>query len=156
MITFHFNEAKATQAAAFLLKENGGEMNYMKLIKLLYIADREALLMWERPITGDSYFSMNKGPILSEVLDKITSGEMPTVESYWHKFISAPANYNVNLKQEPDFDELSKRESELLLNTFKKYKQHNQWAMVDICHQILPEWEHPNGTTIPTPHRRYL
>ena len=32
-----FNEVKATQAAARLLRNRGGRMSYMKLIKLLYL-----------------------------------------------------------------------------------------------------------------------
>ncbi|MDO9533271.1 MAG: Panacea domain-containing protein [Deltaproteobacteria bacterium] len=151
MIRFKFNETKTTQAAAFLLKENGGKMNYMKLIKLLYLADREALSQWERPITGDVYVSMDNGPVLSKVLDKINSGRGPSgVKSYWHKYISSPEGYNVKLlKQEPQFDELSKREKNLLLHIFAKYKEFDKWQMVKICHDILPEWRDPDGTSIP-------
>src|ERR1022692_1541243 len=43
-------------------------MNYMLLIKLLYLLDRRALSLWGRPVTGDDYFSMKYGPVLSEVL----------------------------------------------------------------------------------------
>jgi len=151
MIQFQFNEAKTTHAAAFLLKENGGKMNYMKLIKLLYLADREALSQWERPITGDVYVSMPKGPVLSRVLDKINSGRNPSgVKSYWHKYISSPEGYNVKLlKNEPAYDELSKREKELLNKIFEQYKDYDQWQMVDICHEILPEWNDLGNTSIP-------
>lgn len=149
MINFNFNEDKATQAAALFLKKNGGKMNYMKLIKLLYLADREALALWERPITGDSYVSMARGPVLSNVLDKINSGKTPHVISYWHKHISSPVSYNVSLKQEPEFDELSKRERDLIVKLFKKYEKCDQWQMVEICHKILPEWQHPGNTSIP-------
>jgi len=38
-----FDEAKATQAATLFLKLRGGRMHYIKLIKLLYLLDREAL-----------------------------------------------------------------------------------------------------------------
>ena len=48
-----FREAKTTQAAARLLTLRGGRMNYMKLLKLLYIVEREALLNWGRPVTAD-------------------------------------------------------------------------------------------------------
>jgi uncharacterized phage-associated protein len=149
MIDFKFNEAKATQAAAFLLKENNGKMNYMKLIKLLYLADREALSLWERPLTGDSYVSMDNGPVLSTVLDKINYGKIPSLKSYWHTYISNPSYYNVSLKQQPEFDELSKQEKTLLAAIFKKYKAFDQWEMVDICHKILSEWQNPKGTSIP-------
>lgn len=74
MITFNFNEKKATQAAALFLKKAGGSMDYMKLIKLLYLADRHALIHWERPITGGSYFLTKHGPVLNNVLDLINNG----------------------------------------------------------------------------------
>lgn len=42
--------------ASLFLEMAGGEMDYRKLMTLLYLADREALLRWGRPITGDDYF----------------------------------------------------------------------------------------------------
>jgi uncharacterized phage-associated protein len=47
-------------------------MAYIKLIKLLYLADREALLRWGRPITTDRHVSMPKGPVVSQIYDLIT------------------------------------------------------------------------------------
>lgn len=41
-----FDEAKATQVAAAILRMRGGRMHYIKLIKLLYLVDRESLLNW--------------------------------------------------------------------------------------------------------------
>jgi len=149
MIEFKFNEAKTTQAAAFFLKKNGGKMNYMKLIKLLYLADRQAISLWERPLTGDAYVSMDNGPVLSKVLDKINYGKVPSIKSYWHKYISKPVSYSVSTMREPECDELSKREINLLEDIFEKYESFDQWEMVDICHQMLPEWKNPNGTSIP-------
>lgn len=149
MIHFKFNEIKTTQDAALFLKLNGGKMNYMKLIKLMYLADREALSRWERPLTGDSYFSMKNGPILSNVLDWINSGEPPNEELYWPRYISNPSRYNVSLKKNPGETELSKREIELIKEIDEKYKNYDQWEMVDICHKILPEWENPGTTSIP-------
>ena len=75
-----FNEVKATQAAARLLRNRGGRMSYMKLIKLLYLADREALSRWGRPITTDKYVSMDKGPVLSRVLDGSTKSRHRTIQ----------------------------------------------------------------------------
>lgn len=125
-------------------------MNYMKLIKLLYLADREALSLWARSITGDTYVSMDKGPVLSKTLDKINSGKEPSTESYWHKFITAPSSYNVSVKNiEKLSDNLSPKEKQVLDIIFKKYKDKDQWKMVDICHEKLPEWQDPQGTSIP-------
>ncbi len=114
-------------------------MSYMKLIKLLYLADREAIFLWGRPLTGDTYISMDNGPVLSKVLDKINYGKVPLIKSYWHKHISKPASYNVALAHEPEFDELSKREIKLLAEIFEKYEEFDQREMVEICHKILTE-----------------
>jgi hypothetical protein len=38
------NEKKATQAAARFLAASSKRMHYLKLLKLMYLADREALL----------------------------------------------------------------------------------------------------------------
>jgi uncharacterized phage-associated protein len=149
MIRFNCNEIKTTQDAALFLKLNGGKMNYMKLIKLMYLADREALSRWERPLTGDSYFSMKNGPILSNVLDWISAGERPHEKLYWRRYISNPSRYNVSLEKDPGENELSKREIELIKEIDEKYKNFDQWEMVDICHKILPEWENPGTTSIP-------
>src|SRR4051812_27718977 len=92
-----FREDKTTQAAALLLKWAGGRMNYMKLIKLLYLADRTALLRWGRPITFARPISMRHGPVLSEVLDLINEGQLAPETSAWRDTISAPAQYEVSL-----------------------------------------------------------
>jgi len=148
MIRFEFNELKTTQIAAFFLQKNGGSMNYMKLIKLLYLSDRKSLAKWDRPMTCDSYVAMERGPVLSRVLDIINSGKEPDKKSYWYDFISEPRDYSVSLIEESNQDELSKRELELLNAIFERYKECDQWKMVEICHK-LPEWEHPGKTSIP-------
>ena len=84
-----FNERKATQAAAFLLKIRGGRMSYLKLIKLLYLADRAALARWGRPITTDRHVSMNHGPVLSRVLDLVNDGDAPGEEVVWDAAVTA-------------------------------------------------------------------
>lgn len=149
MIRFKCNEIKTTQDAALFLKLNGGKMNYMKLMKLLYLTDREALVRWERPLTGDSYFSMKNGPILSSVLDWINSGERPDERLYWNLFISNPEKYDVSLKTDPGQDELSQREIQLIEEIFNEYKDYDHWQIVDICHRILPEWENPGNSSTP-------
>ena len=78
-----FNEKKATQAAAYLLRLRGGRMSYMKLIKLLYLADRISLNRRGRPITTDRYVSMDRGPVLSRTLNLITEERDPAAPSFW-------------------------------------------------------------------------
>jgi uncharacterized phage-associated protein len=123
-------------------------MSYMKLIKLLYLADREALARWGRPITTDIYFSMDKGPVLSHVLDRINEGPSPEDPSYWAQHITPSGNYEVTLTTDPDGDLLSEAEDELLDSVFKAHGHLSRWKIVDLVH-TLPEWQNPSGGAIP-------
>src|SRR5258708_26416900 len=102
-IKFKFNEQKAVQAAARLIQHSGGEMNYMALMKLLYLTDREALLRFGRPITGDKVVAMKHGPVLSRVYDLVAHKRV-ALQSEWHKFIPRPARdvYTVRFAGLPD------------------------------------------------------
>lgn len=149
MIKFQFNEKKTTQTAALFLKKAGGRMNYMKLIKLLYLVDRRALEKWECPITGDSYFSMTYGPVLSKVLDFINNEVKPESPSIWSEFIKTVNNYNVELVKDSHEDELSRREIDLIDELFQKYKNKDKWDLVNELHDNCPEWEDPEGSSNP-------
>ena len=146
-----FNEAKATQAAARLLERRGGRMSYMKLIKLLYLADREALARYGKTISTDTYFSMKLGPVLSQVLDLITEGPNPEIgDTYWTNHISEPEHYEVSLKAVPSGDLLSEAEDEVLDQIFDRYGQMSRWQLVDLVH-TLKEWRNPDGGALPIP-----
>jgi uncharacterized phage-associated protein len=142
-----FNERKATQAAAHLLHLRGGSMSYLKLIKLLYLADREALLLWGRAISTDRYVSMDRGPVLSRVFELVTDGDDPDAPSIWAASISPPKNYEVELKSDPGDDELSAAETQLLDGVFARYGKMSRWDLVKFTH-ALPEWIDPSGSAI--------
>lgn len=151
-----FNERKATQVAASFIKLCGGKLNYMKLIKLMYLAERRALLNWGRPITYDSYFSLKHGPILSTTLDLISEGEQPDSGHVWFKYISVPHNYEVSLSQDCSPDDLSEAEEFLLNQIFQEYGYFNKWDLVDHLHSDLPEWKNPGRSSIPITYRDIL
>src|SRR3954469_7516785 len=122
-----FREDKATQAAALLLAWAGGAMSYMKLIKLLYLADRTTLLRWGRPITFARAVSMKHGPVLSEVLDLINEGNRPGTLTLWNRAVSSPANYQVRLARECPADDLSDAEEAVLADVFREYGGLEPW-----------------------------
>lgn len=143
-----FREDKTTQAAARLIERAGGKMNHMKLIKLLYLAERRALLQWGRPITFDSYVSMPHGPVLSFTLDKVNQPVDPKRKSYWHQFISERTNYEVCRVADAPNDQLSPAEEALLDAVYGEFGHMTQWDLRDYSHQ-LPEWHDPNGSSSP-------
>ena len=142
---FHFNERKATQAAARFIELAHGAMNYTALIKLLYLADRTAFLQWRRPITGDSFVSMNKGPVLSRTYDLIKGG---TISDYWSAHIAPRNGYRIELRARPDFGALSEQELSLIENIFNEYGRWTLGQLIELCHR-LPEWQDPGRSAFP-------
>ncbi len=143
---FVFDERKAAEAAALLLERHGGTMAYIKLIKLLYLADRQALIQTGRTITGDRMVSMDHGPVLSQVYDCHKSGLAEG--GPWQEYISPPSNYDVTLLASPKLRALSPYEVELVENVFKQFGHLRKWDLVDYMH-TLPEWENPHGSALP-------
>lgn len=154
MLNLPFDEGKTTQAAALFLKLRGGQMSYMKLIKLLYLADRTSLLRYGKPITMDRWYSMKLGPVLSNVLNLITDPSLVDSTGAWSRFISAPlGDREVRLLSDdiPN-DRLSKADEMVIAEVFEKYGHFNRWDLVSLLHegQVAPEWkEPPAGRRIP-------
>jgi uncharacterized phage-associated protein len=144
---FRFNDKKTVQAAAYVLDLAGGRMNYMTLIKLLYLADRRMILDHGLPITGDTMISMKYGPVLSRVLDFLSHGQ-GDLQSDWFEYVDAPSDYDVSLKKKAPYDELSRFELNLLQETYEKYGKMDRWKLVDLLHTILPEWNNPDDSAI--------
>lgn len=145
MINFQLNPLKATQVAAYFIKNNGKHLNYTKMIKLMYLADREALKKWNWPITGGSYVSMDNGPVLSEVYDWLKGR---SENKYWMISVKKQG-FDAILIQDPGDGELSEAEEKLLNEIDKKFKKYSFGEMIDYCHAHTKEWEDPSGSSIP-------
>jgi Protein of unknown function (DUF4065) len=142
-----FNEAKAAQVAAMLLRLRGTDrMKYLKLIKLMYLIDREALSRWGRTVSTDHHISMDKGPVLSNVYRLIT--EEPSVSEFWVRHIAQAGDYDVKLVADPGNDELSAVEEALVGEIYNVHGYKNRWQLVEELHNI-PEWQDPHGSMIP-------
>lgn len=142
-----FNEQKATEAASMLISLNGGSINYMSLIKLLYFIDREALNRWERPITYDVYKSLPHGPIVNTIYNLIM-GKLPSV--LWKEYIhTIKSNYDVVLTgSPPKTRKMSKIECDLIKEIYSKYGHFGPFELEAISH-TLPEWQDPDGSSLP-------
>jgi len=127
-------------------------MNYLALMKLLYLIDREALLRFGRPITGDKVVAMKHGPVLSRIYDLVSRKKQDLPPSDWHEFIPRPSAYvcTVKFAGVPDVTLLSEAEIALIDEVFAAHRGKSEWDLVEHTHQ-LPEWSDPGKTpaTIP-------
>ena len=144
---FKYQPEKTVQAAGLFLKLHGKPMEYMKLIKLLYMADRISLGNMYETITGDKYYSMNYGPVLSRVYDLIIHGPKIAPNDLWFKYISSPSNYQISLISDPGTDDLCEEEEDVIKNIYAILGGVNVWKISNLTH-FFPEWKYPDGSSI--------
>ena len=149
-----FNTKKAVQAAAALLRqEPDRRMSRLRLLKLLYIADRESIKKTGRPIIGSRFVAMDNGPLHSAVYDLI-KGQHAHEQDWSAHFRNAP-RYNVELYDDPGVSELSKYELEILEKVVKDHLAMEDWDVAVSTHEF-DEWRknYEKGTskTIPVEH----
>jgi uncharacterized phage-associated protein len=147
-VKFLYNPRKAAQAAAYLAQLNGGQMDVYALIKILYLADRKALVERGRPITGDAMVCMPYGPVLSRIYDDSKSPEA-IQNKHWREAFKARENNVVSLRNAiAPTDELSEFERNVLKETHQNYGHYDFGELRKIVDR-LPEYVDPQGSSLP-------
>lgn len=151
------DEEKAAQITARFLKHTGGTdtSNYTKLIKLLYLADRDALKRWNRPLTGDRYCWMDNGPVLSGILDRIRGTLSPPCETFWDSWF-VTTKYDIRIKDNPGDARLSMAERELIDSLFERFRDHTYGEMLDYTHNLPERLDVSKGGAEPLTYERIL
>lgn len=147
-----FNERKAAQMAAFFLGQlPGRRMSHLKLMKLLYLSDREAVRAFGWPISGDRLVSMPHGPVLSQTLN-LMDGDVESQPGGWEAWISDKENHELALRQPLDveaLDELSPAEIDVLKAVWREFGAMDKWTIRDWTHKHCAEWKDPRGSSFP-------
>jgi uncharacterized phage-associated protein len=142
-----FCEERVAQIAAYLLSKGGNRMSYLKLMKLMYLADRESMNRFGEPLSGDRMVAMPHGPLLSRSLDLMNGTERG--DNGWNAWISDATNYEIELlRHDTDrdaFDELSDADLSLLDGIYREFGHMNKWEIRDYTHERCAEWTDPNG-----------
>ena len=151
-----FDDRKAAQVAAFFAKKEGDRIPVLKLMKLIYLSDREHMGRFGYPILFDRLVSMPHGPVDSITLNLI-DGNIQS--DSWDNLIGDKADYSVGLQKEiveADLDELSDAEVVSLEAVWANFGGMDKWTIRDWTHDNCPEWEDPHGSANPIPYERVL
>lgn len=138
-----FDYKKATQAINYLTKKEGGQIDKLKLIKLVYLADRYHLRRYGRPMINDAYFAMPLGPVgssvkdIAEFSDFLDTSELEYASTFIGK--GGVANIVVSIA-EVDKEVFSKSEIEALDFAYNGFGTKSASSLVDITHRY-PEWD---------------
>jgi uncharacterized phage-associated protein len=158
-----FSERKAAQSAAYLLLRAGGRLPVLKLVKLMYLAERESFKRYGDSITGDRFASMPHGPVLSKTYSLI-GGFEPSSEGGWETWISDRSGHDVALRDssmirspEKDLVALSESDIECLDATWQQFGHWEKFKLRDYTHtDACPEWQDPLGSSRDIPYARLL
>lgn len=151
-----FDERRTAEAAAYLLYRAGGRLPLIKLLKLLYLAERLSLQKYGEPITGDRLVAMPNGPVLSMTYDHM-NGALPSMEGGWESWIADRAGHQVSLRDESkirspeqDLMRLSDSDLEVLSEVWSGFGHWDRWDLVKYTHSdACPEWTDPDGSSKP-------
>jgi uncharacterized phage-associated protein len=133
-LRFHFE--RALQASACLLQLDGKRMAYLRLLKLLFIAEREWLAETGESISGDRACAMKYGPVLSNVYDLIKG--IGSNAGIWCNHIRT-SGYAIELVADPGRGELSRGVVQKLTDVSERYRQMDDWELSELTH-TFPEW----------------
>lgn len=148
-----FNAKKATDMAIHLLKKTGGKHNgsKLKIMKLMYLAERQAIIELGHPMCGDWLFSLPHGPVLSTTLDLMNNRVGGS--SVWDGKIASNNSSKtlelINGQDEAGYLSLSEAEESILDNIWNTFKDTGYWDVREWTHvkKNCPEWEDPRGSS---------
>ena len=138
-----FDYKKATQAINYLTKKEGGQIDKLKLIKLVYFADRYHLRRYGRPMVNDAYFAMPLGPVGSSVKDIAEFSDFldDSERQYATKFIGRGGGANTVVSiADVDSEIFSKSEIEALDFAYNEFGAKTASTLVNVTHRY-PEWD---------------
>lgn len=136
-----FDYRKAVQAVNyFARKYPETRINKMKVLKLLWAADRYHLRSYGRTVLEDNYVGMKYGPVASTTRDILEKNSYLSEEvSYMSRYLKEEGN-DVSSIAEVDEKEFSKTDKEALDFAFVKFGGLDQFGLAELTHDY-PEWE---------------
>lgn len=116
----------------------------IKLVKLLYLADKYHLIRYGRTITDDDYYAMPYGPVGTTVKDVLSIDSFNMSEKgfkYSSKLLEKidKNHFQANSNARVTFDMLSDTDKEALDYIIEHFGRMTSWELKDYTHKY-PEW----------------
>ncbi len=142
-IHFDPNFKAATQSINFFALKAGGSIDMLRALKLVFLADRYHIRKYGRPITGDTYWAMDYGPVGTLAKDIAERSEYLGTQAveYSSKYLEpSDVSHRIATKDEMDYDPFSDSDIEALEFVWDKFHRYGPFQLVNITHGY-PEWK---------------
>jgi uncharacterized phage-associated protein len=133
---------KAAQALNYFARQDGGSINKLKALKLLFFADRYHLRKFGRTVSECAYFAMQHGPVPSEAksIAEEAANLPPSALAYARKYVRKKGDYECAAGAEVDASVLSASDREALDFAWRYFGRFSGYKLRDITHHY-PEWK---------------
>lgn len=150
-----FDEPKSAQMAGYFAQKADAPTDKLKLIKLIYLAEREFISRHSLPMTLDDFYSMKDGPIASAALNGL-NGKLN--RELWDSWIQNKANKisAARKSSRDDFDNLSDADIAVLDAIWDKFGNYSTPEIWNYVHTELPEYQEVQSGRVPISYRELL
>ena len=135
-----FDYKKAINILAFFAEKEGGKINSMKALKLIFLADRYHFRNYGRTISNDVYCALPHGPVPSFVRDIIKDHALSSEQKAIRMESFSVVDKHYNSLIAIDFMVFSKTDITIMEEVYKEYGKMNQFQLREITHHF-PEWK---------------
>lgn len=146
MTTPIFDLEKTIQSALYVA-EKIKVKDLHRIFKILYFADREHLSKYGRPITGDTYIKMERGPVPTKLYDifKAIRGDSFFTAGNLKEYFTIHGRYFVKPEKKPNLRYLSKTDISELDDSMLKYGELPHENLSKISHNAAWEYAEYSG-----------
>lgn len=154
-------ELQAAQVAAAFILRAGRPVGALKLTKLMYLAEREAIQRFVYPIVCDDIYAMQRGMALSRTFDLMKRKPGTQTNGEWARLIGAPSRQGLGVRRgvtEDSLDGLSANDIDVIDNVWRTHGEKNNDELVHEVHHGLEEWtthwydENRRSSAVPVPY----
>ncbi len=136
-----YNLQKVKEIMLYILNKVG-DIDYYKLMKMMYCADRNNLLVWAEPITNLRYQAKKHGPVPQTVYKEITRSKSNN-EGIYGGIMTFVDDYVIHAEREANLDYLSKTDIEaidkaILYLKDKKWEEIEEELHDDVFKRLYP------------------
>jgi uncharacterized phage-associated protein len=132
-----FDHLKSVQIIAYFVRKAGGTAEKLKLVKLLYLADRLSFQRRGKPLNFDSYFSLPHGPVVSSALNGM---DHRLDDPAWNALDLGANRRDVMIVDEINADHLSRADVSILDATWDEFGGMTSWQIRDWTHDNCEEY----------------
>jgi len=142
-----FDLDRCIEATGVLFSETETQiMSRMRLLKLLYLANRKSLQETGDPIVDDDVFAMKNGPVLSQTYDIIKGCAEEKTLTAWRKHFKVVDGVQVQMVSTPGTDNLSDYDTRTLIETAHQYRDTDDEDLSELTHTFAEYRRHWNGS----------